>query len=101
MYLFSLMLDCIENSISKNRGFLTKELIKLDEYRSIDIGSKRKELNHGTVIKMDYILNSKKKSFNSKFEIVQTALSDDNIIQLEIKSTNRSQRKSPTISGKL
>lgn len=29
------MLDCIENSISKNRGFLTKELIKLDEYRSI------------------------------------------------------------------
>ena len=50
---------------------------------------------------MDYILISKKKSFNSKFEIVQTALSDDNIIQLEIKSKNRSQRKSPTISGKL
>lgn len=33
---------------------------------------------------MDYILNSKKKSFNFKFEIAWTTLSDDNIIQLRL-----------------
>lgn len=46
-------------------------------------------------------IKRKKKSFKFKFEIVQTALSNDNIIQLEIKSKNRSQRKSPTILGRL
>lgn len=50
---------------------------------------------------MDYILNSKKKSFNFKFEIVQTALSDDIIIQLKIKSKDRNQRKFPAILGRL
>ena len=50
---------------------------------------------------MDYILNSKKKSFNFKFEIVQTALSDDITIQLKIRSKNRNQRKFPAILGRL
>jgi hypothetical protein len=32
-------------------------------------------------------------SFKSKFEIVQIVWSDDNIIQLEIKSKNGNQKK--------
>lgn len=38
MYLFYLMLDCIENSV-RIEQFITKELIKLNEYLSIDIFS--------------------------------------------------------------